>query len=229
MKNCRGLAFLASLLTSSLAIAGEITFDTKLIEMTADFEQETLEADFAFESTGEDAAVIKRFEAACSCLEAQISDGGRLKWEPGEKGTIKGLFKVGNLRGTFDKEITILMADGEEHTLTVRMTMPELLTIEPKTLKWEEGAEVVKKSFDITLSEEEAIKILSISGTNEEKFSSKLETVEEGKKYRLWVTPSDTEVRGFGLLRIVTDCKYKKHKNYQAFAVITKPKAAKSP
>ena len=37
-------------------------------------------------------AEILAFEAPCTCLEAKISDNGKLVWKPGEKGTVKGLF-----------------------------------------------------------------------------------------------------------------------------------------
>lgn len=209
-------------------MAGELVFEKTTIEITAAPDQEKVVADFVFKATGDEAAVIKRYDAPCSCLEAQISDGGRLTWAPDEKGTVRGLFKVGNFRGTIPKQITILMADGKRHELTVQMTMPELLKIEPKTLKWAQDGSAEKQCFELSISEDQPLKILEISGTNEEKFPFELETIEEGKRYKLWVTPSDTEVRGFGLLRIATDSKYKKHQSYQAYAVVTKPQVAET-
>ena len=219
------LFFLTLSLSSLFAVwseAGDLVFEKTLIEVIAAPDQELVTADFAFSSQGEGPAVIKRYDAPCSCLEAQISDGGRLNWASGEKGTVRGLFKVGNFRGTVDKQISVLMTDGKRHDLTVRMTTPELLKIEPKTLKWAEGETPERKFFELTVSGEEALKILKISGTNEEKFPFELETLEEGRRYRLSVTPSETDSRGFGLLRIATDSKFKKHQSYQAYAVVTK-------
>lgn len=212
---------------SLAAHAGELTFEETIIEVLAAPDQDMVTADFVFKSTGDTPAVIKRYDAPCSCLEAQISDGGRLTWAAGEEGTVRGLFKVGNFRGTVDKQITLLMADGQRHDLTVRMTMPELIKIEPKTLKWVEGGPLEKQSFDLTVSEDFPIKILNVSATNKEKFPFELETVEEGKSYRLHVTPTDTSTRGFGLLRIATDSQFKKHKSYQAYVVVTKASLAK--
>ena len=208
--------------------AGDLKFEKKVIEVLAEPDQEMVTADFAFKSSGKGPAEIKRYDAPCSCLEAQISDGGRLKWEEGEEGTVRGLFKVGNFRGTVDKQISVIMVDGTSHDLTVRMTMPELVKIEPKTLKWAEGAKPEKQSFDITISEEYPLDILGITGTNDEKFPFELETIVEGKHYKLSVTPTDTTVRGFGLLRIATNSTFKKHQSYQAFAVITKGSLIKS-
>lgn len=218
-----GLLGVFSCFVAPLA-AGVLVFETKLIEVTATPDQELVTADFGFVAEG-GRAKIQRYDAPCSCLEAQISDNGKLVWEEGESGTVRGLFKVGNFRGTVDKEISVIMKDGERHNLTVRMTMPELLVIEPKTLKWEEGDEPLGKSFEITAGGEEAVKILGLEGTNDEKFPYVLETLEEGRHYRLTVTPSSTAERGMGVIRVATDSKFKKHQSYQAFVVISKPTA----
>lgn len=214
--------------SSMTVLAGDLVFQEKVIAVLAKPDQELVVADFSFTAVGEGPAVIKRYDAPCSCLEAQISDGGRLTWSTGESGEVRGLFKVGNFRGTVDKQISIIMSNGNRHDLTVRMTMPELVKVEPKTLKWEQGAEAEKQAFEITISEEHPLKILEIVATNEEKFPFELETIEEGKRYKLWVTPSETETRGFGLLRIATDSAFKKHQSYQAFAVVSKANAGQA-
>lgn len=214
------LAFAASLQ------AGQLEFETKLIEVLATPDQELVTADFKFSVAGGEQAQIERYDAPCSCLEAQISDNGKLLWEVGEKGTVRGLFKVGNFRGTVDKEISVIMKDGVRHDLTVRMTMPELLVVEPKTLKWKQDEEPVAKSFEIKVPGKTPVKILGLSGTSEERFPYLLETLKEGFHYRLTVTPKTTADRGMGVIRIATDSEFKKHQNYQAFVVIDKPDMA---
>ncbi|MBK1834059.1 DUF1573 domain-containing protein [Roseibacillus ishigakijimensis] len=216
----RSTLLAAALLTG--VHAGELTFEKTLLEVTAQPDQEQVTVDFAFTSTGDDAAVILRHDAPCSCLEAQISNNGQMVWEPGESGTVRGLFQVGSLRGTIDKQITLMMKDGQRHDLTVRMTLPEFLVIEPKTLKWEQGGEAESQSFEITVAEGQKMALTEVSATNPTKFPYELETLEEGRRYRITVTPSDLEKRGFGLLRLRTDSKFKKHQNYQAYVVVTK-------
>lgn len=223
--------FIPSLISFFLAVvtslqAGQLEFETKLIEVLATPDQELVTADFNFSVAGEEQAQIDRYDAPCSCLEAQISHNGKLLWEVGEKGTVRGLFKVGNFRGTVDKEISVLMKDGVRHDLTVRMTMPELLVVEPKTLKWQQGEEPVAKSFEIKAPGKTPVRVLALSGTNEERFPYLLETLKEGFHYRLTITPKTTADRGMGVIRIATDSEFKKHQNYQAFVVITKPEKA---
>ena len=217
--------FCLSLLSSPLLWAGDLVFEKTLIEVSAAPDQDLVTADFNFAVNGEGSADIERYDAPCSCLEARISDGGRLVWQPGEKGSVRGLFKVGNFRGITDKQISLLMKDGKRHELTVRLSMPELLTIQPKTLKWSQGEERVTQSFLLTVTGEDPMKILEVSGTSEQKFPFELETLEEGRRYRITVTPEETETRGFGLLRIKTDSKYVKHQTYQAYTVVAKSAA----
>ena len=222
MKFLKSIALITWFVFFNHATAGVLVFEKTTIDVLAEPDQDLVVVEFAFKSEGDDAAVIKRHEAHCSCLEAQISDGGRLTWASGEEGTIRGLFEVGNFRGTIAKEISLLMADGKRHVLTVRLTMPELVKIEPKTLKWNEGSANERKAFKITINEDFPTNIIGVTSTNENKFPYELETIEEGKNYKLWVTPSETKVRGFGLLRLVTDSEFKKHKNYQAYVHISK-------
>lgn len=204
-------------------MAGELVFEKTTIDAAATPDQSVVSVDFAFEAGGEESAIIKRCDAPCSCLEAQLSDDGRLVWAPGEKGIVRCVFDVGNFQGTVSKRISVLMEDGQSHDLTVCLTMPTLLEIEPKTLKWEENSPAERKCFDISISEDHPLEISKISGSNEEKFPFELEEIEEGKSYKLWVTPSDTKIRGFGLLRITTNSEFKRHQKYQAYVVVTKP------
>lgn len=211
----------AFLVVVNSCLAGELIFEKSLVAVTATPDQELVSCDFPFTVTGETAAVIKQTDAPCSCLEAQISDNGRLIWQPGESGVVRGFFKIGTFRGTVPKQITLIMDDGAQHVLTIEMTTPELVQIEPKTLKWKLGEKAESKSFEIQINGEDAINIKNISGTNDAKFPYQLETLEEGRKYRLTVTPPETSETGFGLIRLMTDSKYKKHQSYQAFTVVS--------
>lgn len=218
------LSFIASLLMAQACLAGEpgkLVFEKLLLEANAAPDQELVICDFPFTVTGEGAATIKQTSAPCSCLEAQISDDGRLTWQPGETGVVRGFFKIGTFKGTVDKEITLLMADGSQHTLIIRMTTPELVKIEPKTLKWNLNEKIESKSFEIQITGDDPIHIKEISGTNDEKFPHQLEVIEEGRKYRLTVAPPESAGIGFGMIRLLTDSKYQKHQSYQAFTVIS--------
>ena len=214
-------ASLILLLTALSAFAsGEFVFEKNTIAVTAAPEETHVLVKFPFIVKGEQAAVVKNVEAPCSCLEAKIGEEDRKTWQPEEQSYVTGKFEIGTFRGTVKKSIHITMADGKKHSLTVAMTTPKLITIEPKTLKWKAGVEAVEKSIQITLTPKYPVNIESVTNSNPEQFVHHLETLNEGKDYLLRITPKSTTSRSLGIIRILTDSKNKRHKTYQAFVVV---------
>ena len=203
------------------AASGQMVFEKSLIEMTAEPDQEEITVEFRFTVKGDKEVEIGEYDAPCTCLEARISDNGRLVWQPGESGTVQGVFKTGNFMGSVDKMIVLRMNGETEPSvkLTVRMHIPVLLEIEPKTLFWNQKDAVKSQSFKLTVNGDEPLQILELSGTNEN-FVEELKTIKEGREYEIVVTPKSLEERAFGLLRIKTDSKHVKHQRYQAFMAI---------
>lgn len=203
-----------------LPVSAQLIFEKSEVDVKLGPEEDEVRVEFPF-VVGKKAVEIADYDAPCSCLEARISDNGRLKWEPGEKGTVQGIFKSGNFRGKLEKMIVMRMKGEQEPSvrLTVRMELPTLVVIEPKTLFWSQNEKPQAKSFKLTVNHDEPIHIVDASGTNEQ-FPFEVKTIKEGKEYEIVVTPKSLEERGFGLLRIKTDSKFAKHKSYQAFMAI---------
>ena len=212
------LIFLAAL---GLARA-DLVFPEKLKEVHAPADASKVTMDFPFSNEGDKPVTIKKYDAACSCIGAMIKDG-KLTYAPGEKGVIRTTFSMGNFSGVIDKSVQIWVdgdpADKPSITLTVRVHIPELVKIEPKTLKWMVGEAPTPKTITVKMDFEKPIKILGINGSNEN-FTQKLETIEEGKEYKITVTPVSTETPGIGVLRIETDCPIARHRIRQAFFVV---------
>ena len=201
--------------------SAQLVFEKSVLEVKAGPEEDEVRVEFPFVVKGDKTVEIAEYDAPCTCLEARISDNGRLKWEPGEKGAVQGIFKTGNFRGKLDKMIVLRMVGEEEPSvkLTVRMELPTLLEIEPKTLFWNQGEKPKAQSFRLKVNHDEPIHIVGASGTNEQ-FPFELKTIKDGWEYEIVVTPKNLDERGFGLLRIKTDSKFAKHKSYQAFMAI---------
>jgi hypothetical protein len=208
---------------AALGVArGGLVFPEKLKEVHAPPDAHLVTVDSPFVNQGDKPGTIKKYDAAGSCIGAKIK-GGKLTYEPGEKGVIRTTFSLGNFSGVIDKSLQLWVEgdpkDKPSIVLTVRVHIPELVKIVPKTLKWTVGEDPVPKSLDITMNFDKPIKILGVTGSNEN-FTQKLETIEEGKKYRIVVTPSDTGTPGIGILRIETDCPIARHRIRQAFLVV---------
>jgi len=209
-------------LATSLAAAG-LKFDETLIEVDAPIESKTVTRDFKFTNTSDADVVIREADAGCSCLAVKVS-GGKLAYAPGESGTLRATFELGSFQGTVDKPINIwLKTDPDEkpsNTVTLRVHIPEIIKLSPRTLKWEVKSEPVMQVMEIEMDYEKPIHVESVASSNPD-FEVKLVAVEDGKKYQVEVTPKRTDVPSLAVLRIETDLDIQKHRIQQFFAAIS--------
>jgi len=213
-------------LTILLLVTGcaraDLVFDAMMKERHLAPDAQAVEMDFNFKNGGDKAVKIRHYDAACSCLSAQVK-GGKLEYAPGEEGVIRAKFDMGNFSGQVDKKVVIWVDDDPEEkpsvVLTVRVHIPELVVVEPKTLKWTIGEEVGPKTIRITMAYEKPIKIMGVSGSND-RFPHQLKEIRAGEEYELTITPDETNTPGIGVFRIETDCPVARHRIRQAFVVV---------
>jgi Protein of unknown function (DUF1573) len=202
-----------------------LEFAEPLKEMTAPADASSLTADYKFTNKGDKPVTIIETDPPCGCLKVQIS-GGKLKYAPGESGTVRAILDMGNSSGTIDKVIPILVdndsRDKPSIQLKLRVTIPVLVGLETRTVKWEAGGKAEPKTIQIRMGEGKPIHVLRVQ-PNSASFACELKTLESGRKYDLVVTPANGNVRGFSVIRIETDCENPKQKIQQVFAVFAKP------
>lgn len=207
-------------LVASLS-AGTLAFEETLREIHAPADAKVVTTDFPFTNRSNETVVIERYEATCSCMSVKISKG-KLRYEPGESGVVRAEFDMGNFSGDVDKVVAIWLKGDPKMKpslrLTTRVHIPVLVSIEPKTVKWQVGGDASPQSIKIEMNHDEPIHITGVTGSNKN-FSSELETVTKGKSYRLVIRPIDIREPGLAIFRIETDCKIVKHRTQQAFAV----------
>lgn len=205
--------------------AGALTFTETSKEIQAAADAKTVTADFEFTNNTDKNVVITKSDGGCSCVSVQIS-GGKLSYAPGESGVVRANFSVGNFSGQVDKHVQ-LWTDGDpsgkpSETLAIKINIPVLISIEPKTLKWAAGAEAKPQKIKILMQDTTPIHISNVS-LSTEAFSYDLETIKDGEEYELTVTPAETEKVGtLGIIRIQTDSTQDRYRLQQAFAVIQK-------
>lgn len=210
------------ILTATLARGG-LLFPKTLQEVAAAADARVVTTDFEFSNNGDKPVAIRHYDAACSCMSVQVKEG-KLQYGPGETGLIRTVFDLGNFAGTVDKVVAIwLEGDRDDQPsirLTVRVHIPELVKLEPKTLRWQVGGQATPQSVKIHIDHDKPVKILKVSGTNEN-FRHELITLQEGKEYEIKVNPVGLDSPGIGILRIDTDCDVSRHKIQQAFLVVS--------
>ena len=186
-------------------------------EITATPDATTVYADFSFTNHGDKIEEIARYEATCSCMTVQMNNGEKMKFAPGEKGSLRATFQLENFSGDVDKSLLLWMKGDAEsapsHQLTVRVHIPVLVVLEPKTVEWKSGEALSAKIIKVTMKHTEPIHLLSVTMSNPA-YASKLITVTEGSEYNLEVTPKPNghDQVGMGVMHLDTDCKIEKQK-----------------
>jgi hypothetical protein len=100
--------------------------------------------------------------------------------------------------------------------------IPVLVSLEPKTVKWEVNGDASPQTIRIAMNHAEPIRVKDVSSSSKA-FRFELKTIDEGKLYELIVTPAEIATPGLGILRVETDCAIDRHRIQQAFAVVRKP------
>ena len=215
---------------AALAQAAGLEFTALLKEANAAADATIVITDFSFTNKGGKPVTIAKTNPGCSCLKVEIS-GGKLKYAPGESGVVRTTFDMGNFSGTVDKMVALWIdddpVDKPSTTLTVRVHIPVLVALEPKTVKWNLGANPDPQTIQIRMAEGKSIRVTSVKSSSPA-FKCEVKVLEEGRKYDLIVTPLEMNAPGMGIVRIETDCEISKHRIQQAFAVVRKPSPAEA-
>jgi hypothetical protein len=220
---------LFSIALSGFLHAARLDFAQTLQEIHAPADVDKVTADFEFTNRSGKPVRVVRYDAACSCMAVTIRDS-KLTYAPGESGVIRAVFEMGNFTGKVDKLVALWLdddpADKPSVSLTVRVHIPVLVSLEPKTLQWELNGNAAPQSIRITMNETTPIRVTHVQCSSPA-FKSELKTLKEGKSYELVVTPTTIQTPGLGVLRIETDSTNEKQRLQQAFAVVRKsPPAA---
>lgn len=214
--------FLFCLLSVAPLWASPLTFDSLLKEAHLAVDAHSVTMDFPFENKSDKEAVIKRYDATCSCTSVGILEG-KMVYKPGERGTVRATYDVKALSGTVKKSVMLYVDDDLEGApsvvLTSKINIPIVVVTEPKTVNWTMGEKPEGKNVIITMKHTEPIRILRVTGAVDG-IQHEIRTIEEGKKYELVLTPKDTDRPALGIFRIETDCAIQKHRVQQVFAVI---------
>jgi hypothetical protein len=224
------LAAIAITLAAHAHAAG-LDFEKTLLEIHAPADATQVTAEFEFTNRTDKPVRITKYDAACTCMKVSVKDG-RLTYAPGSSGVLRADFEVGNFSGTVDKVVALwLEGDPPErpsYALTVRVHIPVLVSLAPKTLQWETGGETSPQRIRITMQHTDPIHITGVT-TSSPLFTTKLDTIEDGRVYELVVTPEEIPAPALAILRIETDCAIARHRIQQAFAVVRKPASAEPP
>lgn len=159
------------------------------------------EAVFTLKNNSDKAVTILRMEMDCSCLQESTGIIGR-PIEANASSRMVIAFTPGLLTKAGDHKILIHTdLETEPSVITVHTRSVPLITLEPEVPSWKQGEAPVEKTILI-----KSVKDLEIKGlqSTSSDFESRLETVESGKQWKLFIRPKDTGTTRGSLILLQT-------------------------
>jgi hypothetical protein len=168
----------------------QLSWESRQLDFRPDVNTPQVDAEFQFMNLGQHPVTIRDVKTSCGCTTAALE---KKVYQPGEKGSIKAVFTIGDRVGLQQKQIMIQTDSSEEPLvqLTIRAFIPELLKWEPKSVRWELNEPTMSKVVPIATGTEQPMNILGVRSTDDRVFA-KLKAIEPGRKYEVAIAPSVT-------------------------------------
>lgn len=208
--------------------AGEVPglrFSSREAKVTVEPGIQVVDLNYEFTNTTDMPVAVESFLQSCGCMSGEW-DGKPV--DPGAKGIIKAKLVTTGLRGKVRKSLHVKFLELGTVELTGEVTIPDAITYSAQTLRWTQGEASTPKHVDIEVHSVKPIKILSVSNTDPA-FATRLETIKEGRSYRVIVTPRDTTSDKVGVFQVRTDAADSRDALQGLFAVIEKPAMTSDP
>ena len=186
-----GLTLLFGIWLSACSVRAELEWAEREKAVNPLASEEKAVTTFSFTNRGRVPVKILVITSCCNCTSG-TSD--KEVYGPGESGTVTGTFAFGQRVGLHEKYLIVHTDDPKEpaSVLTMRVQIPEMLTLSAGNLTWEIGEPLQAKVIHIQALSEAAIGQFRLS-TSHPKFQAKVVQNEEkgrGREFDLMVTPS---------------------------------------
>lgn len=170
---------------------GQVTWDTKALDLPMSPGLTDLEGMFAFTNEGEGDVTITSVKTSCGCTTAALE---QKTYGPGESGQIEVTFNVGDRVGPQVKKVVVRTDDPATPvtTLTLRTTIPKWVELKPRLLMWKADEPLEAKTVEVTFHDVEPV-VLTQAETDAAGLALEVEELEEGRRYVVTVRPERVE------------------------------------
>lgn len=201
----------------------DIAWEQKSLEFHPSVTDTEVRGEFRFTNTGAEPVTIASVEPACGCTTAVLE---KTIYQAGEKGRITAVFTFGQRTGLQDKPIKVsIVGQKEATTLSIITHIPEIVKVSPQFVFWQTGDAAQSKTIELTVVRDAPIRVNKVT-SSDPSVKVALETVREGKTYKLVVTPAQTTMPVSSLLSIETEIAPNVHQFFTAYAHV-KPASSK--
>ncbi len=183
--------------------SGDLVFTPAFRVVKADPGEKKIDVSFSVANMGTEPVEITGLESGCECLSVSIDQD---PVPPGATATITGVFNIEQLRGSSEKNISVLTGQKSRPVLlTTRIEIEPIYSIEETMTTWSVGGKPETKQVTFRVLREAPVHVLSAESKRKEVHCELVE-VEKGRLYHLKLTPESTASSLLGIIRMETDC-----------------------
>jgi hypothetical protein len=187
----------------SNSASGQLSWESKQSDVTPVITDIKANAVYSFKNVGNYSILIQDIKTSCGCTTAKLA---KKAYAPGESGRIDVQYDIGTNTGLQQKQIYVTTDErtNEITQLTMRIFLPQMVTLTPPSVSWKLNEDKTPKKITIDVLDGHEINILDVRSSNDLIFTQ-IHTVIPHKKYLLTVTPVSTVLPAEAELEIQTD------------------------
>jgi Protein of unknown function (DUF1573) len=182
---------------------GQLAWETTEQTFNSKPEDKEVVAKYKFANTGAKTVKIQNVRTSCGCTTAALN---KTDYAPGESGEIEAKFTFSGRTGRQEKTIMVTTTASPEQStmLKLHVNIQETVKIEPQVVLWQVGEQPAPKVIHISIAENAAAKVVSVSSDNPA-LKVKLTELIPGKEYDAQITPDSAAQQATATLMIQTD------------------------
>jgi len=196
-----------------------LTWTSRQADLSTTNQDREVVASFPFRNEGTLPVTITQIHTDCGCVTTELS---RKTYAAGEEGVLKASFMFGARVGPHEKHIYVTEDAAEKPVeLSFRLNIKKMVEVSSEMLVWKTSEPLAEKSVTIEIGTPHKITSLAIlEVTPKEAVNARLETVEDGAKYRIVLAPTSLR-RGLGAtVSCVAKFENKKFERFPIVAVV---------
>jgi hypothetical protein len=199
----KALTFCLALLLYQSNVRADLLWERKELEFTPSGTDTSVTAEFSFTNTGPNAVTLASVKPDCGCTTAALD---KMTYQPGEKGRITAVFTFGQRTGLQKKLIHVSLTEGQdrETTLSIIAHIPETVKITPQFVFWQVGETPGPKTIEFKVLRDAPLPVTKVT-SSDSSIKVALETVQEGRAYKIVVTPVQTKTLARASLIVETE------------------------
>lgn len=196
------LILLATLMTANVSARAGLRWDRTTITLHPGEGEQQAVGHFIYRNVGAQALRFTKIRPSCGCTTVEPA---KLEIAPGETGEITAKFTIGDRVGLQIKTVSVTISDPTlpVTVLTLKVVLPELLSVHPTFVSWTKAEVPQPKFINVHSSQARSVQHLTISSSSSA-FRTDVRQVGD-RDFVIAVTPRDTMHPDFASLTIKSD------------------------